>query len=64
MQKNILVQISEFCNKNCEYCYQNGNFNKCILDYNKIDHFLKNNASKEKKLNIIGGEPLLFKKIL
>ena len=64
MQKNILIQISEFCNRNCEYCYQNGNFNKCALDYNKIDCFLKNNVSKEKKLNIIGGEPLLFKKIL
>lgn len=71
MDKLLQVHLSENCNLKCKHCYQEGKDCKSFIDLQSFSILLKQFkelASYEKadrlKLNLTGGEPLLFSNIM
>lgn len=61
--KYVNVFVTEQCNLNCAYCYEN-NKSKKIADANYVIHFLENELNAEDRFNYLeieffGGEPLM-----
>jgi sulfatase maturation enzyme AslB (radical SAM superfamily) len=62
-RKTIVIQVTENCNLNCIYCYQNEKRKKSIgnekLLQIVLDSFDLNNGFDEIEFDFIGGEPML-----
>lgn len=64
IRKTIVIQITENCNLNCNYCYQHEKTpNKIELEQVKSiikQSFEQSDDFEEIEFDFIGGEPLLY----
>lgn len=63
----LMAYITDFCNYNCWYCYNEKNIQKRNLDLHRLCkyiRFLQKNIDKPIELELIGGEPSVHPQIV
>ena len=55
----VIFEITNKCNFNCKYCYENGKKNNIDLNILLFENFIKNNRSLFKSCILSGGEPFV-----
>ena len=60
MFRNAIFELTNACDRNCRYCFQNGDIQDSVyLDLEKWMQFVNNNRGLFSNIFFSGGEPFL-----